>query len=271
VVCLPFFLAAPGAMWRMVVLDQFGRARGVGVGRRLAEITSVSPIASGWSPLLVVVLGIVAVAAVLAWRLSTARPSVLLLVAYTAMLMATPTWFFHYTGLTAPVLAIVCAAGVQQLVDLPAIRDRRRLRIGVIVASLAALALPALFVAQLSEGERFPTRQFAAAVAGGSGCVTSDHPTALILTDIVGRNIARGCPLIIDLGGYTHDLGRGQYQSRRGNRAFQEYALDYLRTGDLAILARFSEQVGWSRATLRELERWPVITESGDRSVRAPR
>jgi hypothetical protein len=270
VICLPFFLAAPTAMWRMVVLDQFGRRRADDIGHRLAHLTSVSPLSESWGPVLGLVLAAMIVAAVLAWTLPRARPAVLLLIAFTAMLMATPTWFFHYGGLTAPVIAVVAGAGVQQLVNLPALGDRGPLRKGLGVAALAALALPLAFAVRLSEGERFPAAEFRAALEGGTGCVTSDHPSALILTDRIGVNLRRGCPLVVDLGGYTHDLGRGQGLSRRGNRGFQEFALDYLRTGDRAILARFTGDVGWSRASYRQIEGWPVLAESGELSVRVP-
>jgi hypothetical protein len=123
---------------------------------------------------------------------------------------------------------------------------------------------------QSDEGQRFPSREFSAALAGAQGCVTSDHPSALILTDSIGRNIARGCPLVIDLGGYSHDLGRTEGSSRRGNESFQEFALRYLRSGDRAILARFTGEDGWSKATLREIESWLLLAESGRQSVRVP-
>ena len=51
-----------------------------------------------------------------------------------------------------------------------------------------------------------------------SGCLTSDDPNNLLAVGIVGRNFARGCPLVVDLGGYSHDLSRGP-PSRRGRNA----------------------------------------------------
>ena len=99
------------------------------------------------------------------------------------------------------------------------------------------------------------------------GCVTTDHGSALILTDMIGRNLDRGCPLLVDLGGYSHDR---QDLSRRGNRAFQDFAIGYLRTGDRAILARFTADEGWSRASYRVVQSWPVIAEAGRFSVRVP-
>ena len=271
VICLPFFILAPEAMWRMVVTDQIGRPRGVDTGHRLAQITGVSAIAPGWSLVLGLALGALGLCTVLAWGLRRARPAVLLLLAFTVVLVASPLWFFHYSGLSAPVLSIVCGAGLQRLADLPPLRSRTGLRRGLIGAALAALALPAAFAAINSEGQRFPARDFGAALAGSQECVTADDPSALILTDSVGRNIRRGCPLVIDLGGYSHDLGRTDEARRRANDAFQALALSYLGSGDRAILTRFTTDDGWSKATDRAIRRWPAVAQSGQQSVRVPR
>jgi hypothetical protein len=108
-------------------------------------------------------------------------------------------------------------------------------------------------------------------LAGSQECVTADDPSALILTDSVGRNIRRGCPLVIDLGGYSHDLGRTEEARRRANDAFQAFALSYLGSGDRAILTRFTTDDGWSKATDRAIRRWPAVAQSGQQSVRVPR
>lgn len=271
-ICLPFFLTAPGTMWRMVVLDQLGRERRVGVADRLVQITGLGPIApAGFSVLLVVALAALIAAAGLAWTLPRSRPAVLLLVGLLALLLSTPTWFFHYTALTAPVIAVVAGAALQAALALPVTRAHRGIRAGLTASAVLAVLLLAAFVATASSGQPFPARDLRPAIESGTGCVTSDHPSALILTDMIGRNLARGCPLVVDLGGATHDLGRGNEFSRRGNRAFQEFAIEYLRTGDRAVLARFTPENGWSRASWRTLQTWPVLAESGRFSVREPR
>jgi alpha-1,2-mannosyltransferase len=268
-ICLPFFLAAPGAMWQMVVLNQLARQRPVSVDQRLIEITGLGPIAAGgmrW--VLLVGLAVLILGAVLAWTMARARPAVLLLIGLVGLLLSTPTWFFHYSALTAPVIAVVAGAALQQTLDLPAFRHRRSPRlIAAVGASLTLLAL-ATFVATASSGEPFPARQLRPALDSSTGCVTTDHVSALILTDTIGRNLDRGCPLLVDLGGYSHDR---QDLSRRGNRAFQDFAIGYLRTGDRAILARFTEDEGWSRDSYRVVQSWPVIAEAGRFSVRVPR
>ena len=48
IVCLPFFAAAPGSMWRMVVIDQLGRPRSrSGLGRRLTDMVGLTTIHAG--------------------------------------------------------------------------------------------------------------------------------------------------------------------------------------------------------------------------------
>jgi hypothetical protein len=178
-----------------------------------------------------------------------------------------PIWFRHYAALTAPVIAVVAGAALQQALDLPALRQRRTLRlIAPVGASFTLLAL-ATYVATATAGEPFPARQLRPAVESSTGCVTTDNGSALILTDTIGRNLERGCPLLVDLGGYSHDR---QGLSRRGNREFQDFAIGYLRSGDRAILARFTADEGWSRASNRVVQSWPVVAEAGRFSVRIP-
>jgi alpha-1,2-mannosyltransferase len=268
-ICLPFFLAAPGTMWQMVVLNQFARDRPVSLAQRLIEITGLSPIAARvgqW--VLLVGLVVLVLGAVLAWTMARARPAVLLLIGLVGLLLSTPTWFFHYTALTAPVIAIVAGAALQQALDLPAFRHQKAPRLIALVGAGVALLALAAFVATASSGEPFPARQLRPAIDSSTSCVTTDHVSALILTDMIGRNLDRGCPLLVDLGGYSHDR---QDLSRRGNRDFQDFAIGYLRTGDRAVLARFTADEGWSRASYRILQSWPVVAEAGPFSVRVPR
>ena len=116
------------------------------------------------------------------------------------MLLLTPTWFAHYAALTAPVIAITAGAAGQQLFASSRNGDRGHF------ASVPRLVLPPLHwarplpLALADVGERFPRRPLAAALAPSAGCTTSDYVTALILTDVLSRNLRRGCPLVADLG-----------------------------------------------------------------------
>lgn len=89
--------------------------------------------------------------------------------------------------------------------------------------ALGELSLP---VASSSTGQKFPGQTLRAAVVRRPGCVTSDHPSRLILMDVLSRNLERGCPLVVDLGGANYDApdpGR-DLESRRKNPVFQHYA-----------------------------------------------
>ena len=69
-VCLPFFLAAPAEMWRMVVLDQVGRDQATALMLRAAQIATMGRVTDG-AGAAVVVLGALAgltAGSVVAWR-----------------------------------------------------------------------------------------------------------------------------------------------------------------------------------------------------------
>jgi hypothetical protein len=121
-------------------------------------------------------------------------------------------------------------------------------------------------------GERFPRRPLTAALASGRACTTSDNATGLILTDVLSRNLRRGCPLVADLGGVSHDMAAsgGSRLSRGRNAAFQEYVLAYLASGDRTLVMRFERNAGLSDSTADAIEAWPVVASSGRFVVRAP-
>jgi hypothetical protein len=102
--------------------------------------------------------------------------------------------------------------------------------------------------------------------------VTSDDATALIASDTLSRNLSRNCRFIADLGGNSHDLAAaaGVAVSRNQNKAFQRFAIDYLRTGSVTILIRYSDGRGFNARTTAVLDRWPLLARSGRRQVRQP-
>ena len=48
------------------------------------------------------------------------------------------------------------------------------------------------------------------------------------------------------------------------------YALDYLRTGDSAVLVRFSAGTGFSRKTAKVVRSWPELGRAGPYVIRQP-
>jgi alpha-1,2-mannosyltransferase len=274
-VCLPFFVAAPATMWRMVVLDQIQRNdSGLMFWERVNEIAGLTLYRPPQALNLAVVLaslGLLA-ATIAAWSYRRTRTAVLLILSLGILMMTTPSWFVHYAALTAAVFAIAVGAGGQRLVDLPAIRRSTVARVVVGTLVMAALVVPSLPIAQAKIGDRFPGRTLGNAVASRPGCVTSDHPSPLILMNVMSRNLDRGCPLVVDLGGASYHLespDRG-VSSRRKNEVFQVYALDYLRTGDTMIIARFRRNFGLSSSSWKTVQSWPAVAKSGRYTLRAP-
>jgi len=269
-VCLPFLLAAPEVMWRQVVTDQLGR---LGSRRstltRLADMTGLGLVDNRldeWAPAVVgTAVGLLALGAVLAVRVVQARPAIVLLVACVALLLATPTWFPHYAGLMAGVTAVVFGAAL----DLVRRAAAHRLWRGL-VAAAGGLVLVG-WGAQLSAAsfaKPFPVREMTAAVAPLPGCITADDPSILIAMDVLGRNLRRGCPLVLDPGGYSYEF-RPPIVRERDPR-WQRFFLDYLASGTATMKVRYSTNFGLARATAREYRRWPLLYAAGDYELKRP-
>lgn len=276
-ICLPFFVAAPAAMWRMVVVDQFGR-------RRVDTLLSIRVIdTAGLSQLKPhvdgrLLLGLVALVgtglAVLAFASVLGRLALLLVFTATALLIATPSWSVHYTGLVAAPAALLVGAAVGEL-------DRRlRGRAGRVERALVAATLSVAILAYaagslpgLTFGSRFPGASLDRALTDVSGCVTTDDPTVLIETGTLQRNLRRGCPLVADLGGYSYDLqpGAARHVGRAANGQWQRFALQYLGSGEATVIARFRVNPGYSKTTKAVIAGWPVLAAVGWYQVRAPR
>ena len=270
VVCLPFLLAAPSQMWRQVVRNQIGREEASRSNlERIADITGLGLAwnrfdeAAAWAIAGASIL--IVVAAILALRPPQTRLAVVLLVAFAALLMSTPTWFPHYAGLPAGVLAITlgaAAAVVLRAVSHPAWRP--------LVTGLCGLALLASAV-QLSSielGDRFPSRRMAATVAPLPGCITADDPGVLLQMGILSRNLRRGCPLVVDPGGYSYEFGSRQPRAR--DPRWQRFFLDYMASGTATMKVRYHTGFGLARETARIVNGWPVIAEIDEFELRRP-
>jgi hypothetical protein len=192
-----------------------------------------------------------------------------LLIGFTVLLLVTPSWFFHYSGLTAAVLAITAGAAAQRLRDL-SVKSRGPVGVGVVVVATVGLVAAAVGIFLARSGERFPRSEFTAVVSSVR-CVTSDHPSALILTNRVATNISNGCPLVVDLGGAAHHLRSDTVGvSRARNQAFQAFAVEYLASGDRTIIARFTQNNGFDENTTKIVNSWRLLARSGDYAVRVP-
>ena len=271
VICLPFFVRSPVLMWDMVVGAQLGRRRvPVDWYTKAVDTAGLTNVQGAKTELLVVVTLAVLVAVALSWRSRVGQVATLLLVVGLALLAASPAWAVDYASLVAAPIALLAgtATGVAR-------RWWAGRRAGSFVPVAAVLALVVGYaVASAPEttfGERFPGRSLAAVVADRPGCVTSDDPAALVAADVIGRNIERGCPLVVDLGGYSYYLqpGASARTSRPDNAQWQRFVLDYSGSGTANVVVRF-EDGGTTRATRRTIESWPVIGHAGRYPVRQP-
>jgi alpha-1,2-mannosyltransferase len=268
VVCLPFFLVAPSAMARMVVMDQLDRPEvHASPVLRLNQILGLPGHPNTPSPLLIAVLVVWVVVTAYAWMITEARLAVALLVSLAMLLMLTPSWFLHYAALVAGPAAVTAGSGAAQLVERARHLNPRLAGVAVIALSLlvAGYATPT-FSARY--GTPFPGSRLAVAVQNDSGCVTTDDPTTLVEMNVLRRNFDRRCPLVVDLGGNSYDQLGVTPVPRARNAAWQRYAVTYLRTGSVVVIARFSTGRGFSPATAALVSRWRVLERVGRYAVR---
>jgi hypothetical protein len=194
-----------------------------------------------------------------------------LLITHVLLLAVTPVWFQHYSGLLAAPLVLVLGAGLAiALHKIGTVRPW----LPAALASLATVAviLSALPITQLRLGRPFPSQAAAAILVDVPGCIVTDFPMTLIQTNLLRRNLERGCRLEVDLGGASYDLDAGEDKKkpRDQNRVWQRYALDYLRTGDAAIIAKFTSGAGFSHKTAKVVHGWPELGRFGRYRIVVP-
>lgn len=274
-VYLPFFLASPGRMWSMVVLDQLGRRRLGTAVERLEILTGTTQLTQGHRPMLILVpaLTVMVAAVILGWLVRELRPVVVLYVVQAAGLLLAPPVFVHYGSLVAVPAAILIGAGV-------AVSSRFIGRIGsglgrrvlasalavVVLIGLAALAYPQ---ARARKETAMP-RHIARVVRHTSGCITFDTPSPALSIGVIGRNLKRGCPLVVDLGGESYQPSLSTRTTRANDRAWQPYAINYLKSGSVTIIDRFRTGFGFDHGTVRTIQQWPALARHGHLTVRRP-
>jgi alpha-1,2-mannosyltransferase len=273
----PFFIAAPGAMWRMVVRDQLQRhSIRQSAMRRLDELSSLRaafPHLSAHTAHVALVLNGVLLAALglAAWRTASARLLVLLCATQFGVLLTAPSYFLAYSEFLAATLSLVLAAAAHgarrsRLVDLAALSAA-----AVTVATAAALTAFAVVVRPVRLIQPFPGAALARGVAHVR-CVMSDSPMALIELDVLSRDLAEHCPNWVDVTGRTYDRDApppGHFIGRAHNAKWQSDLRDYLLDGDATIIIRRS--TGLDAATRRLIRHLPLLESAhGVRVYRVP-
>ena len=266
VVCLPYFLAAPSQMWQMVVLDQLGRDHDTALLRRAAQVATMGRVVDGGLALTAVLVaaGLCAVASIVVWRVPGYRLLVPLTLVLVGMLLVAPIFYPHYVA----VLAVPVALSLGVIASVVT-SWRRGWRTMIIAVGMTVLLLDATSLAFIRSGDPVPGG-LRPAVQAGTGCLTSDDPNNLLALGVVGRNLDRDCPLVVDLGGYSHHLSRGRPIPRSRNTAWQRLVVGYLGSGEQALATRFGRGRGYSRATAAEIEGWPVLVAVDAYELREP-
>jgi alpha-1,2-mannosyltransferase len=268
VVVVPFALAGP-EMWTMTVQDQWGRARSAeALVTRLVDILGFRflprPIGLGW---MLVLAPTTMTATWLSWRSRIGELFVLLTLATAAVLVAAPVLFTHYPAFVAAPLCLVYGTAVGELADGASWHSVGRVMLAIMMAGVIVQG-----GAMLSRevGGRPIGHHLAALLANRPGCVTTDNPTTLIFSNTLRRNLAAGCPLVVDLSGYIYDLDRtGGPAHRASNPAFQRFALDYLGSGTTTALIRLGPE-DLSPDSIKAIDSWPVVGKYGPLVVRQP-
>jgi alpha-1,2-mannosyltransferase len=281
VICLPFLWAAPGAMYRMVLIDQLRRGEvNQDVLDRLSGILGVSPFQHGARPpgwLLVAAVAMICVLVVAGAVIDRAWLVTALLAGVVIVLLGAPAFFDHYAALAAAPLLILAGAGSAALAVLAVARmrvppaGRRRLPVVALAMTVAPVTVFACVVAGLQRGSAFPGARLRQA-ALSSRCVTADSPAALIQMDVLSRDLERHCRVGIDVTGLTYDTAsvrgpNGDPLPRRLNRPWQHALTDYLFSGDATILV-LGDGDGLAPDTARTIEQLPVLLRDSGYTLR---
>lgn len=266
-VVLPFLAAAPNRMWTMVVTAQLHRPP---MAATLPEVRAWAMLGFGAPPPPApIVWGVTAVAVAMAgaagWRARASNLAWLalaMLVSTVGLLAMTPSFYEHYPTVMAAPLALTLGCAVTW----PPVAERGSRRFGLVLL-MVVLAWAIGQGAHLAgdhtgRSQRFTT--LASAVASVSGCVTSDDPAPLIELNLIGRNIERGCPVWIDLTGQFYvDVPPGVVH-RADDPHFQDEAIGYLSSGDVAIIGRLASVHYLSPANRRLVRSWPTLAVDGE-------
>jgi hypothetical protein len=276
-VCLPFFLAAPAAFIRLVLVDQVARPNlGISIVARLKELEgfaaggSVGHVGDPG----VVGLALVAVAAVLyiARRIPAARMWCVLVAVETAYLLVAPNFYTHYSGWIAPAAAIIM--GTAAASAMTALAHHRR---SVVLARMAygAMILVLLLTIPRSQGVPLQRASLEGALDGAL-CVSADTPDLLLETSGLQRDIHNRCPLVIDPTGTSYDTDRGRLAagpveaSRLKAPGYQAAMEEYYDDSNAAMFAQ-SGADGLTPSTREEVsDELPVVLKDGPVTVMLP-
>lgn len=269
-VCLPFFLLAPGEMFRMVVLDQIGRPVNDGsLLSRIASITSLNVYQPhlGRTPLelaLYVLTLLTMAAMVVIWQQPSMRILDVLLVTTGLVLLASPSYYRHYGEFVAAPLALIIAAAAQRVADWGALRHR-----AVRALTIVAICLPLLVLFALVPRDTFGNRfrwSGKDAADDVAGCVVSDDPSPLIELNLLSSDLRRSCEVWVDATGLTYDRAArvtpdGRKVSQIRNPVWQRDLMGYLDSGAGVVILKHPNAV-LSPQNFMQISKLPLLTST---------
>lgn len=275
IVCLPFFLLAPGPMFRMVVLDQLERpviksslvARLASIGSM--NVTGIRPGSTGFEVAVLALTAAVALSAMLAWRQSAFRIVVVMLLATGTVLLASPSYFRHYAEFVAVPLALAIAIAMNQIAVWAGARG-----IALRTMTVAAIAAPLAFLMMSASSASFGSKvQWTNqdAVADVRGCVYADDPIGLIAFNVLSSDLRRGCHVWVDVTGLTYDpaarlIVNGRPVPRLDNPIWQRDLIGYLGSGDAAIILKHPA-AKLTHPNNREIREMRLLARTPDYSI----
>ena len=265
---LPFLAAAPQQMVQQVVLDQLGRGGAPGTAgsvQRLQDLLGARATVGVPVDIIAPVVGVLAIAAVVtALVTSGARVFGVLAVATVAVLLAAPSWFTHYTALTAPPLALCVGLAAGRLAGVLAARPAK-------VALVAVVLLGVLVANEANDRSRYGHRTppgLTQAAKVVPGCITADDPGALVEMNVLSRDLRDPhCQVWPDVTGWTYTRAylerdrAGVLVSRASNRTWQAGVVRFLESGDATI--RIRHATGLSAQSKRRIDAGAVLFKRG--------
>lgn len=275
VIYLPFLAAAPQAMWQEVVLDQLGRpAPGTtGSFSRIDGIVGAHSTLGVPEGVIGSVLALIAAAAVLtALTTRGARIFGVLAIAGLAVLLLSPSWFAHYTALTAAPLALCLGVGAARLSSRA---PRRWARIAVVALLVVGITGANEANDRAPYGVRTPAGLNLAA-EHVTGCVTADDPGTLIEMNVLSRDLRYPrCVVRPDVTGWTYDpkdrgtTTTGAEIPRARNELWQRDVVGFMESGEATIRTRSA--TGLSADAKRTIDSGTVLYSNHRYVVHATR
>lgn len=262
---LPFFLMAPQSMWQMTITAQLGRPReSLTFAQRLSATLGLPEPAPPdvfvyW---LSAVVGLILITTLIRTReIQLASLSGLLLAATAPLLLVTPSFYPHYSALIAVPFVLTIGLALHSRLHAPFWQEILKTALTLGIAGWIAAQL--CTISTSSQGRDISFERLRPVVQLTDGCISTDHPMVLIILDVFGRNIERGCPVVIDLTGYSYVTGQSGSTGRANDPEFQRHIMRYLATSEIAIIGRNSYSHYLSQESAETVATWTKLGTFG--------